>query len=254
MTAGVNSPHLLKNTRHTLPLRLRWPILALLMFFAGCAQPDKGISHISTTPSPAVGKPGYITHKVERGETVWAISKRYDVSPQTIIQLNGIKDVTDIDVGTELLIPGTASSAHAVTTSAPTTVTSASVSSKGFIWPISGKVLKQYGDIINGHKNGGIDIEAQVGQDVLASNGGVVEVVTENPDGWGKVVVIRHNGGLHTWYAHNSKILVSKGSWVKRGQVIAQAGQTGSITRPELHFKVFKDDKPINPLSYLPSE
>ncbi len=223
------------------------------MFLVGCAQaPEKA------APATSVSrKPGYTTHRIRHGETVWAISRKYNVSPQTIIALNGIKDVTDIEVGTEILIPRTDYSPNTKTaslsTSTPTsTGSTSSVSSKGFIWPAKGKVTHRYGDIVAGQKNTGVDIESQTGQDVLAAKGGVVEAVTNNPNGWGKVVVLRHSGDIHTWYAHNSKILVRKGNWVRRGQVIAKVGQSGSATRPELHFKVFRSDKPVNPLSYLP--
>ncbi|MFQ5861717.1 MAG: murein hydrolase activator EnvC family protein [Candidatus Brocadiales bacterium] len=203
--------------------------------------------YISKKPAPTVGEiPGYTTHKVQRGETVWAISKRYNLSPQTIIQINGIKDVRNIEVGQKLLIPRTDSSPRI----SPASVSN--MSSKGFIWPLNGRILQRYGDITGGYKNTGIDIEARVGQSVVAAKGGVVEVVSANPSGWGKVIVIRHSDGLYTWYAHNSKVFVQKGNWVRRGQIISQAGQSGSVTRPELHFKIFRNDKPVDPLSYLP--
>ena len=235
-----------EKTRRTPLLRLCLTIL-LLTCFSGCARPPEAVP-----PTPAALKrPGYTTHKIRHGETVWAISRRYNVPPQTIIQLNGIKDVTDINVGTELLIPRSDYSPVASTASASYTTTGLA-SSKGFTWPVKGKIIQRYGDIVNGQKWTGIDIETQSGQDVLAAKGGMVEVVTENPDGWGKVVVIRHNDGIHTWYAHNSKVFVRKGNWVERGQRIAQAGQTGGVTTPELHFKVFHNDRPVDPLSYLP--
>ncbi len=255
MISGVDTPRTSEKTCHIPPLKPCLQVLLFfLMFFCGCAQaPEKDRPYISKTRGPAaVKRLGYITHKVRHGETVWAISQRYNLSPQTVIQINGIKDVRNIKVGQELLIPRTASLPHASPASVSGAVTSAPVSAKGFVWPLNGRILQQYDDIVNGHKNTGIDIETQLGQDVFASKGGVVEVVTENPDGWGKVVVIKHSGGIHTWYAHNSKVFVRKGNWVRRGQRIAQAGQSGSVTRPGLHFKVFRNDKPVNPLSYLP--
>lgn len=244
VTPKVDSPLLPKKTRLVYLLSACTLTLLLLTFSAGCAkQQPRELPYTLEKPLPAVKTPGYITHVVQRGETVWAISKRYNLPPQSIIQLNGITDVTNIKVGQKLLIPRTDYSARA---------TPSSVSSKGLIWPLEGKVLKRYGDIVGGQKNTGIDIEAQVGQDVLAAKGGVVEVVYDNPRGWGKVIVVRHNDGLHTWYAHNSKVFVQRGNWVRQGQVISQAGQTGNATRPKLHFKIFRNDKPVDPLSYLP--
>ncbi len=244
----VDSPGLLsEKTRKVQANRALVGVLLFLALLSGCAQPPPAY----TLKPPVAKKHGYITHRIRHGETVWAISQRYNVSPETIIQINGIKDVADINVGTELLIPRAGYSPGAITASRSGAANTA-VSSKGFIWPTNGNILKRYGDIVAGQENTGIDIEAQPGQDVLAANGGVVEVVTDNPNGWGKVIVIRHSGGLHTWYAHNSKVLVRKGNWVKRGQRIARAGQSGSVTRPELHFKIFRNDKPVDPLPYLP--
>ncbi|MDO8137475.1 MAG: peptidoglycan DD-metalloendopeptidase family protein [Candidatus Brocadiales bacterium] len=236
--------------RMALPQR---PYLGLLLFLSlitGCAtQPQ--------IPGPPTEKPlvkpkglpekqpprGCITHKVRRGETLWKLSKAYNVSAQELTQMNGIKDPRHLEVGQELIIPGT----HSTPLTSPTFA-----SSKGFIWPTRGRILYNFGELRDGRKNTGIDIEAKPGQEVLAAKGGVVEVVSDNPYGWGKVIVIRHQGDLHTWYAHNSRILVGKGRWVKQGQVISEAGESGSVTQPELHFKIFYKDKPVNPLSYLP--
>lgn len=254
MILEVDSPLSSKKTRQTTLAGL-CSVFLFLALLAGCAQAPDQERPVTT----GYKKPGYTTHKIRHGETVWAISKKYNVSAQTIIELNGIKDVTDIEVGTEILIPHTdyspvtkTASLSTSTSTSTSTGSTSSVSSKGFIWPAKGMVTHRYGDIVAGRRNTGVDIEAQAGQDVLAAKGGMVEVVTDNPDGWGKVVVLRHNGGIHTWYAHNSEVLVHKGNWVRRGQVIAKVGQSGSTTRPELHFKVFRNDKPVNPLPYLP--
>lgn len=229
------------------------PYLGLLLFLfliTGCATHPQ-------MPSPPTEKPlakpegppekqpprGCITHKIRRGETLWQLSKAYNVSAQELTQMNGIKDPRHLEVGQELIIPGT----HSTPLTSPTFT-----SSKGFIWPMKGRIIYNFGELRDGRKNTGIDIEARPGQEVLAAKGGVVEVVSDNPYGWGKVVVIRHQGNFHTWYAYNSRILVGKGSMVRQGQVISEAGESGSATQPELHFKVFYKDKPVNPLSYLP--
>ncbi len=195
------------------------------------------------TTTPKEKPPGCTVHKVKSGETIWRIAKTYGVSPQEVITLNGINDPKSLEVNQELIIP----KAHQARLVLPKTI-----STKGFVWPLEGKVIRQFGEWSKGKKNTGIDIEAALGQSVAASKGGVVEAVAENPKGWGKVVVLRHDGGYHTWYAYNSKILVSKGSWVKQGQAIAEAGQSGNAQKPELHFKVFYKDKPVDPLSLLP--
>jgi murein DD-endopeptidase MepM/ murein hydrolase activator NlpD len=227
---------------------LRCPLLTLLvlLIIAGCAAPPEeritALPEVKKSP-PRKKPPECLTHKVKRGETIWRIAQTYGISAKELIDLNGIKNPRDLEVGQELIIPRS----HETRLVLPK-----AVSSKGFSWPVQGKVFRRFGEWNNGRKNTGIDIEAEQGKTVTASKGGVVEAVVENPKGWGKVVVLRHDGGYHTWYAYNSRILVSKGSWVKQGQTIAEAGQSGNAQRPELHFKVFYRDKPVDPLTLLP--
>ncbi len=231
-------------------LRYSLPPLVVLLLIAGCAAPPEkefaGIPEVKKALPPSLPKEkpsGCLTHKVKQGETVWRISKTYGVTPQGLMNLNGIKDARDLEVGQELIIPRV----HQTRLVLPR-----SISSKGFAWPVQGRVFHRFGEWNRGSKNTGIDIEAEQGQPVVAAKGGVVEAIVENPKGWGKVVVLRHDGEYHTWYAYNSRILVNKDSWVKQGQPIAEAGQTGKAERPELHFKVFHRDKPVDPLGLLP--
>lgn len=106
--------------------------------------------------------------------------------------------------------------------------------------PISGR--KQF------HK--GADIPGKHGADIIAVADGVV-VRSERAGLFGNIVEINHGDGLRTIYAHNSKNLVSEGDSVKKGDVIAKVGSTGSSTGPHVHFEVRKNGKAINPHSYL---
>ncbi|MBE7012542.1 MAG: hypothetical protein E7416_00475 [Ruminococcaceae bacterium] len=96
----------------------------------------------------------------------------------------------------------------------------------------------------------GMDIGAAYGTDVLAAADGTVIISGWN-NAWGNYVVINHGGGLTTLYAHNSKLIVSKGQRVTRGQVIAKVGSTGYSTGPHIHFEVQVNGSPVNPMSYL---
>jgi len=95
-----------------------------------------------------------------------------------------------------------------------------------------------------------MDIGAAYGTDVLAAADGTVIISGWN-NAWGNYVVINHGGGLTTLYAHNSKLIVSKGQRVTRGQVIAKVGSTGYSTGPHIHFEVQVNGSPVNPMSYL---
>jgi murein DD-endopeptidase MepM/ murein hydrolase activator NlpD len=70
--------------------------------------------------------------------------------------------------------------------------------------------------------------------------------------GYGSIVILRHENGLVTLYAHNSRLLVDEGAHVRRGEPIARVGQTGRTTGPHLHFEVRDGTRPRNPLLYLP--
>ena len=72
--------------------------------------------------------------------------------------------------------------------------------------------------------------------------------------GYGNIVILRHNDGLVTIYAHNQKNLVREGERVRRGRVIARVGQTGRASGPHLHFEVRKDNLARNPLRHLPQD
>lgn len=96
----------------------------------------------------------------------------------------------------------------------------------------------------------GIDIGASYGTNVLAAAAGTVIIAGWN-NAYGNYVVINHGGGVTTLYGHNSKLTVSKGQKVTRGQTIAKVGSTGYSTGPHIHFEVQVNGKPVNPMSYL---
>ncbi len=96
----------------------------------------------------------------------------------------------------------------------------------------------------------GIDVTAQMGAEILAPAAGIVTEV-KWVDGYGNMLTIDHGYGLVTRYAHCSKILVARGTRVKRGQTIAQVGNTGLATGPHLHYEVWVNGRAVNPMRYV---
>jgi murein DD-endopeptidase MepM/ murein hydrolase activator NlpD len=92
----------------------------------------------------------------------------------------------------------------------------------------------------------GIDISGDVGDSIVASGSGIVTYAGWN-DNYGKMIIVSHGYGYESVYAHNSKLLVDKGDTVKKGQVIAELGNTGRSTGPHVHFEIHKDNQKINP-------
>lgn len=124
---------------------------------------------------------------------------------------------------------------------------------KGFDWPVQGKIIEGYGTGANGTHNDGINIAARLGEPVRAADAGIVAYAGNELRGYGNLVLIKHSGGYMTAYAHNSKLLVKRGQVVKRGQEIAQAGSSGTVDTPQVHFEIRRGTRAIDPTTLLPS-
>ena len=121
-----------------------------------------------------------------------------------------------------------------------------------FAWPLEGRVLSSFGPKPGGRYNDGINIKATAGAPVRAAADGVVAYAGDGLEGFGGLVLIRHGDGWVTAYAHNEELLVSRGQAVKRGDIVARAGATGSVDEPQLHFEIRRGRTPVNPLTLLP--
>ncbi|GGK30592.1 M23 family metallopeptidase [Salinarimonas ramus] len=116
-----------------------------------------------------------------------------------------------------------------------------------FRWPARGRVISGFGTA----GNEGINIAVPEGTPVRAAEGGTVAYAGEELRGYGKLVLVRHDDGYVSAYAHNSELLVNRGDAVRRGQVIANSGRTGNVTSPQLHFEIRRGADPVDPMPYL---
>ena len=155
-------------------------------------------------------------------------------------------------------VPPAARQSPVAPVAAPATVapqaggSAANTGGRPFAWPVEGKLVEGYGTAANGTHNDGINIAAPVGTAVHAAADGTVAYVGNELRGYGNLVLIKHDGGYLTAYAHNSKILVHRGDRVTRGQAIAKVGATGTVGEPQLHFEIRYGRSPIDPTPLLP--
>jgi murein DD-endopeptidase MepM/ murein hydrolase activator NlpD len=203
------------------------------------------------------GGPAGIRHRVERGETLYRIGKAYGVSHQELARVNRITNPDRIEIGQELVVPY--ASRHLpvdliTAERAQDDRPSARDLPKGptpFVWPISeGVLFSDFGPRGETHHDG-IDISSPVGTPVLAARAGRV-IYADSLRGYGNLIILEHDGGYATVYAHNRENHASAGDEVRQGEVIAAVGDTGTASGPNLHFEIRKDNVARNPRFYLP--
>jgi murein DD-endopeptidase MepM/ murein hydrolase activator NlpD len=196
-----------------------------------------------------------VAHQLKKGETLSAVAKLYGITDlDNILEFNGLITASDLKIGETLIIPGGVKKSAVVATKPKTTTTSktsggpaAKISATKFQWPTTSYRITQY----YGWRHTGLDIGNKVGQPIYAAEDGQVITAGWNAGGYGNYVIINHNNGLQTLYGHQSKILVAKGQWVTRGQVIGLIGNTGRSTGPHLHYEVRVNGSRLNPLNYI---
>lgn len=195
------------------------------------------------------------TYVVQRGDTLYSIAQRHGTTVANLSSLNRISNPSQLEVGQRLTVSGgtaarssastaTASRASAASSSQPTRAADAAAIS--WEWPVRGKVITQFSNTTRG-----IDIAGTVGTPINSAADGTVSYVGNGLRGLGNLVLVTHSNGFITAYAHNSRITVQTNERVKKGQKIAELGDTDA-TSPRLHFQVRRNGTPVNPLSYLP--
>ena len=220
-----------------------------ILFISGCASTE--YRRLPETPATIpilkkTEKKEGIYHKVQKGQTLWQISKLYSMSVEDIILANNIPNAASIEVNQLLLIPGAKEAKEAPT--ATHTSTTPDDNKDEFAWPIKGKVISYFKDRHGEGVNRGIDIEVSVGKTIKASREGRV-VLADHMATYNQTVMIDHGDGFISVYANNSKLLVKTGDEVLKGDAVAEAGAFGN--KSFLHFEIRKGKEATNPLYYL---
>lgn len=120
-----------------------------------------------------------------------------------------------------------------------------------FLWPVRGPILSGFGEKPGGLRNDGINIGAPKGTAVMAAENGIVAYAGNQLKSFGNLILIRHDGGWVTVYAHLDAIAVEQGQRVTRGQGIGTVGQTGNVRSAQLHFAVRRGEQVLNPVDQL---
>ncbi|MBK6359045.1 MAG: peptidoglycan DD-metalloendopeptidase family protein [Comamonadaceae bacterium] len=232
------------------------------------------------------GKPGYYT--VKRGDTVMRIGLETGQAWRDIVRWNNLENPNLIEVGQVLrVVPPVAATAAAspATGAVSRPVASSSVAPAGatppvgqaapaasaaaaapaasastapatatagedeivFIWPGTGAVIAGFDEA----KNKGLDLGGKAGDPVVAAADGRVVYAGAGLRGYGNLVILKHNNTYLTAYAHNQTLLVKEDQTVRKGQKIAEMGNSDA-DRVKLHFEIRRQGKPVDPAKYLP--
>ncbi len=235
---------------------------ASLMLTLGCSTPRTKPASVTdrTSGSPEPTPPGY--YRVKKGDTLARIALDHGQAPRDVAQWNTAANPSFnpniIEVGDLVLIRAPAGSkpAKAVDTKpasakadepSPEPTKPEIVAEPGIrlSWPAKGKVSAEFNET-----NKGIDIAGKVGEPILAASDGKVVYAGNSLRGYGNLVIVKHDNTYLTAYAHNSKLLVKEGDAVRKGQKIAEMGDTDA-TSAKLHFELRVNGKPVNPTPYL---
>jgi murein DD-endopeptidase MepM/ murein hydrolase activator NlpD len=197
-----------------------------------------------------------ISHKVQKGDTVYSIAKKYDTSPQAMVDFpynTFVNDETfELAIGQVVTVPdgvvpattywSPVARVRQITPDAGTVVASGN-----FVWPTGGTISQRF---VWYHK--AIDIANRAAPNILAADSGtVVGAGWLDGYGYGNRVIIDHGNGYRTLYAHLSRVYVTVGQTVRRGDSIGKMGSTGRSTGVHLHFEVIRNGVYLNPLSVL---
>jgi lipoprotein NlpD len=200
-------------------------------------------------------------HFVAQGETSASIARQAGIPLEDFLEVNGLRKNQALEPGRPVFLlaqpPGPNAPAQPDGVAPPSEISppaaNLSASNAPLRWPMAAPRLTSPFGRRWGRDHDGIDMAAPIGTPVYAAAAGVVIYAGDQVRGYGNMVVVRHNDGMVTVYAHNSVLLAHSGDVVGVGQEIARVGETGRSTGPHLHFEVRREGNPQDPMKFLPS-
>jgi lipoprotein NlpD len=261
--------------RSNVPARLALILLSSTVLLSACTTPRTTPATVidrsrpeSAAPTASIPTPpGY--YRVKRGDTLIRIALDQGQSYRDIVRWNNLTDPNLIEVDQLLLVrpPANAMTVKPLTSAAATPAPQKMAEQRvappaepkieavkpdapppgiRLSWPAKGKVVE---DFIDG-KNKGIDIAGKLGDPIQAASDGRVVYAGNSLRGYGNLVIVKHDNTYLTAYAHNRNLLVKEGDAVRKGQTIAEMGDTDANS-VRLHFELRVNGKPVDPLPFL---
>jgi murein DD-endopeptidase MepM/ murein hydrolase activator NlpD len=185
-----------------------------------------------------------VLYTVRRGDSLSSISRVFNVGMNALADVNNLESST-IHPGQDLFIPGARMKPLELK----------KVLGELFIYPVTGRLTSTFGprnDPFTGVRrfHNGIDIAGSIGTPVNAAMAGRIVKIGVHPS-YGRYVIMSHASGYQTWYAHLNRTVLPVGSTAAQGEMIGEMGNTGYSTGPHLHFSVFKNGSPVDPMKFL---
>lgn len=253
-------------------------------------QTETGDVDVLTVKKPIIGtktstRVDVAEVEVQPGDTLYSLSRKYSVPVNDLAVMNKLNPPFALRVGQKIRVPNleqamvakdvvvenkvkqesvqkeqTQSKTEVKTAKAEKKISSDpskklpkinARSSSKFSWPVRGKILSAYGAKNNGLFNDGVNIASAKGTSVVAAENGVVAYAGNEIKGMGNLIIVQHESGWMTVYAHLDSMNVKRGTKVNVGQKIGTVGETGKVDSPQLHFEIRKGTKAYDPISYM---
>ena len=244
--------------------------LVLVLFFESCSL-DSSLFETNVIENKTVileAKPESTikTIVVQKGDTLFSISKKYFITVEEIINLNKLKQDSTIFIGQALYV--TKNNKNSIYFSLGSKDENMklvslplpkpkqknlnlSLNGLSFIQPIKGEIINKFGSNDDGAINEGINIEAEYGTAVKASASGEIIFAGSNLKDFGSMILIRHNDNWISSYAHLSKIYVNERDYISQGQLIGEVGTSGKVSKAQLYFEIRNKNEALNPENFV---
>lgn len=207
--------------------------------------------------------PQALYYNVDEGDTLYSISREYKININEIVALNKMEPPYKIIAGQKIKISGQKMRSKII--EKPRTATYKSprndkpnivkrvLASKNnrFSWPAKGRIISDFGPKKGGLYNDGINIQANLGDEVKSAENGTVAYVGNELKGYGNLIIIKHQGGWVSAYGHLGQTKVMRGEKVDKSQIIASVGNSGNVDSSQLYFGLRKGRDAVNPKFYL---